>query len=354
MKIRQKIRLGMGLIFIFVLFFGVISIYFISRLSDSSKVILKNNYETLSFTREMRTVLDDHKLPLSNAAITAFNTQLINQEHNITEKGEREVTAQVRRSFDELQAGTTPLAQQEAAERNVRIALRTIEGLNMQAIRIKTAAAESSVDRAVLVLGIVCCFTFLLLFSFSVNISAFIADPFIRLREAFDQIRHKNYDHRVSFSNNQEFGELTDAFNRMAERLKERDNLGAAEVLTGKRRIEAIIEHTPDAIIITDEQQQIAFINKAAYDLFNLHEKLIGKSMWQLAASNRKLKPMFESENGGSFKFDVDGRETLFRLESIEIFVPNIAPIRSDELNIARNPAGRIYMLRNIGEMHEA
>ena len=104
MKIKQKIRLGLGLIFIVVLFFGVISIYFISQLSNSSKVILKNNYATLGFTREMRAVLDENKLPLPAAAKTAFNTQLVKQEHNITEKGEREATEKLlghpMRSFD--------------------------------------------------------------------------------------------------------------------------------------------------------------------------------------------------------------------------------------------------------------
>src|SRR5690242_40445 len=108
MKIKQKIRLGLGLIFIVVLFFGVISIFFISQLSNSSKVILKNNYETLSFTREMRTIFDENKLPLSTAAQAAFNAQLVKQEHNITEKGESEATAQVRASFTALQSATTP------------------------------------------------------------------------------------------------------------------------------------------------------------------------------------------------------------------------------------------------------
>ena len=238
MKIKQKIRLGIGLIFIVVLFFGIVSIYFISRLSNSSEIILKNNYATLGFTREMRAVLDDNKLPLSDAAKTAFNTQLVKQEHNITEKGEREATAQLRKSFTAMQAGVTPLVQQEAAEHDARLALRTIEGLNMQAVATKTAAADASVNRAVLILGIVCCFTFLLLFSFSVNISAFVADPLIKLREAFSEISRKNYDHRIGFGNDLEFEELTSAFNLMAQRLKDRDNLSITELLTEKRRIE--------------------------------------------------------------------------------------------------------------------
>lgn len=355
MKIKQKIRLGLGLIFIVVLFFGVISIYFISRLSNSSKVILKNNYETLTFTRGMRAVLDDNKLPLTDAAKTAFNTQLLKQEHNITEKGEREATAQVRGSFTILQSAGAPLAQQETAEHEARIALNTIEGLNMHAIVVKTDAAQASVNNAVLILGIVCCFTFLLLFSFSVNISAFIADPLIKLREAFAEISRKNYDHRIGFGSNLEFEELTDAFNRMAARLKERDNLSITEVLAEKHRIEAIIEHLPEAVIITDEKQEIVFINTSAQSLFSLQgQKLTGKSAAQLSASNKLLRRVFENTSGeGSYKFEVDGKEALFHMESIDIFVPNIATIMTDELNIARVPAGKIYLLKNIGEMHE-
>ena len=88
MKIKYKIRLGFGLIFISILFAGSLSIFFLKRLSESSKVILKNNYESLSFAREMRTVLDENSLPLSDAARSAFNKQLLKQENNVTENGE--------------------------------------------------------------------------------------------------------------------------------------------------------------------------------------------------------------------------------------------------------------------------
>jgi transcriptional regulator with PAS, ATPase and Fis domain len=141
----------------------------------------------------------------------------------------------------------------------------------------------------------------------------------------------------------------------MILRLKDRDNNGMTDVLTEKRRIEAIIEHLPDAILITNEKEEIVFINDHAKNLFNLHDaKLTGKSLKQLAAGSPLIKPVVENKSGeGSYKFDIDGKETPFRLESINIFVPNIATIMPDELNIARIPAGKIYLLRNVGEMHE-
>ena len=59
MKIKNKLRLGFGFLFVVVFFFGGLSIFYIHDISDNAKVILKNNYESLSFAREMRTILDD-------------------------------------------------------------------------------------------------------------------------------------------------------------------------------------------------------------------------------------------------------------------------------------------------------
>ena len=99
MKIRKKLFLGFGLLFIVVLFFGAVSIYYVEEISETAKVTLKNNYETLTFTRAMRSVLDENDLPLTSRAASTFDNALKKQENNITERGEREATAGVRKDF---------------------------------------------------------------------------------------------------------------------------------------------------------------------------------------------------------------------------------------------------------------
>src|ERR1700743_767302 len=99
MKIKKKLFLGFGLLFIVILFFGIISVYYIGVISNASNIALKNNYETLTFTREMRTVLDKQDLPLTPAVAATFDQALKKQEHNITEPGEREATTGVRRAY---------------------------------------------------------------------------------------------------------------------------------------------------------------------------------------------------------------------------------------------------------------
>jgi NtrC-family two-component system sensor histidine kinase KinB len=102
MKIKSKLRLGFGFLFVMVLLFGGFSGFYLKQISEHSKVILKDNYESLRFTREMRTVLDNQELPLSKDAISSFDEQLKKQEANITEPGEAGITRNIRKDFEAI------------------------------------------------------------------------------------------------------------------------------------------------------------------------------------------------------------------------------------------------------------
>src|SRR5882757_5487390 len=102
MKIKKKLLLGFGLLFIVVLLFGAVSVYYIKVISETANVTLKNNYATLKFTREMRSVLDENDLPLNASASEVFDNALKKQEHNITEPGEAVATHDLRKAFNLL------------------------------------------------------------------------------------------------------------------------------------------------------------------------------------------------------------------------------------------------------------
>lgn len=354
MKLKHKIRLGFGLIFITNLLAGSLSIFYINELSEGTKVVLKNNYETLSFAREMRTVLDDNTIPLNDAAKSAFDKSLVKQEHNVTEKGEDAATATLRKDFNQLQNPAVNLSQQQNAEHAIRVDLRNIEQLNMQAIVHKTDAAQESVNKSTIILGLIGCLTFLALFSFSVNISGFISDPLIALCDGLDEVGRKNFDYRLHFTKSDEFAAVSDAFNEMATHLKIQDHDSISEVLAQKQRVEAIIEQMHDAVIILNEKQEILHINKEAQDLLDLHEhRMCGKPARQFAATNQILKTILDTEDElSSLKIKLGGKESVFQLENVRLYIPNIASIRPDEVNIARVPVGRIYILRNLTELH--
>ena len=354
MKVKTKLRLGFGFLFVVVLFFGATALFYIRDISENSKNILKNNYETLSFAREMRTVLDDNELPLNKSAIEKFNGQLIKQEHNITETGEKELTAGLRADFEKLKTtGASPVSKQ-MSERKIRYDLREIERLNMQAIVRKDSTARKAVSRATLFLGLVGSFTFLVLFSFSVNFPGFIANPLRALLDGIREISDKNYSTRLHFEQNDEFAEVANAFNLMASRLNEWENSNLATVISEKRRIETIIEQMQDAIIGVNEKQDILFMNDAARKTLNINDdKIIGKNTGSLIKSNDLFKTIVGSESIiKPFKIVVDGREAYFQLQSSDIVVPNMNE-QAEVLKIANRSAGKVYILRNITEFKE-
>jgi NtrC-family two-component system sensor histidine kinase KinB len=354
MKIKTKLRLGFGFLFVVVLFFGATAIYYIQEISKNAKVILKDNYETLSYTREMRTLLDENSLPLTPAIAAQFNQQLIKEERNITEKGEHEAVVSLRKAFNKLgQPGLTPSSQQ-ATEREVRSHLRQIELLNMQAIVRKNDTARASVNRASLILGFAGTFTFLVLFSFSVNFPGFIANPLRALLEGIREIGEKNYSKRLHFDQGDEFAEVAGAFNNMATRLNEWENSNLATVLSEKRRIETIIEQMQDAVLGINEKQEILFINDAARKVLNITEdKVVGQNTQKLIQNNDLFRSIVGNDSAiKAMKIVLDGKESHFQLQSRDIFVPNLDK-QNEAVKIATKSAGKVYVLRNITEFKE-
>lgn len=355
MNVRTKLRLGFGFLFIVMLFFGATALFYIRDISENSKVILKNNYESLSFAREMRTILDDNDLPLNNHAINDFSVYLSRQEANVTEPGEAYATHKTRIGLKLLMhGGNSSFTDQKAAVLYTRQALNEIERLNMQAIVRKDNNARASVSRATLFLGLVGTFTFLVLFSFSVNFPGFIANPLRALLEGIREIGQKNYSKRLHFEHNDEFAEVANAFNLMAAKLNDWETSNLATLISEKRRIEAIIEQMQDAIIGIDENQEVLFMNDAARKTLNItDDKVIGQNTGNLAKSNDLLKSILNDKSAiKPFKIVLDGRELYFQLQSSDIVVPSIGESKS-ALQVASRSAGKVYILKNITEFKE-
>jgi nitrogen fixation/metabolism regulation signal transduction histidine kinase len=272
----------------------------------------------------------------------------------VTEKGEDVATASLRKDFNQLESATTNLPQQQNAVHAIRVDLRNIEQLNMQAIVQKHTAAEDSVNKATIILGLIGCLTFLALFSFSVNISGFISDPLIALSDGLDEVGRKNFDYRLHFTKSDEFAAVSDAFNEMAVNLRKHDHDSISDVLAQKQRVEAILEQMHDAVIVLNEKREILHINTEARDLLDLHEnKMAGKPAKQFAVNNKLFQTILDTEDDlSSLKIKLGGKESVFQLENVKLYIPNLATIRPDEVNIARVSVGQIYVLRNLTEVH--
>ena len=351
MKIRTKLHMGFGFLFATVLFFGGMCLYHIKRISESAEVILKDNYESLNYTRSMRSVLDKSNLLSKNDQLS-FEKALRLEENNVTEHGEKDLVISLRRSFEQYKLSTQ---DNKVLERQIRTDLQKIDDINMRAIVGKNESAKSSIENTVVLLQLVGAFTFLVLFSFSVNFPGFVADPLREVMAAIKEISNKNYNQRLTFKSNDEFAELSTAFNDMAHKLKEWENSNLATIRSEKLRIEAIIEKMQDAIIGLDETSNILFLNAVAEKLFNLQSSEVsGKNASEVSARNDLFSYVLKNtKSGKTLKIFADGKESFFLLETIDISVPFLDSLDEKSIVTTERSAGNVFILRNITQFKE-
>jgi len=353
MKIKTKLRLGFGFLFIIVLSFGLIAIFFLNELSDKSKVILKDNYKSLKYVAAMRNIIDNGVFPLSAQKAENFEDNIKLEAKNITEPGEKAAFQQLESSYLSLKNSSS--STQEGNVKRLRSALQNIEEVNMKAIYDKNEMANAASGRANLYIMIAATLSFLILFTFIINFPGFVANPLAEFSAAIRGISGKNYKQRLNFENDDEFTELADAFNGMVVKLNEWENSNLSKIKSEKLRIEAIIAQMQDAIIGLNEKGEVLFLNHLAAKLMSLdEEKIIGQNVAGLIKKNELLKRMIKPETDEkTLKIYADEKESYFLLENREIVIPNYDEQGDMTLIESSKSAGSVYILKNITQFKE-
>ena len=239
MAIKLKTKVALGGIFLFALLIvvGTVSFFYFNRLSEDSKEIVKDNYETLNYSRDMLKELDAFNSNDSTAAFNAFEINLQLQEKNITEPGEEELTVSLRKNFNELRQKV----RVDALPALIRQDIIGIMQANLKAIDKKNQAVLTSAQRAKTIITFCLTVCLLLGFTFLFNFPSLVASPIASLTEGIKAIANKNYGERIHLNRKDEFGDLANAFNTMAERLDEYEHSNLSKIMFEKQRAETVI-----------------------------------------------------------------------------------------------------------------
>jgi len=336
LTIKSKIALGIGVLFALLVTVSIVAISFINMLSFQTENLLTANYNTIMYCSEMSNYLPD--LGKSAAAADSFERYLTSQEHNITEPGEKEATAQLRQYFEQAKKS----GLDEPLFRDITRTIYKIYLLNQNSLNAKNQAALNTSSNAKVWLTCLATLLVLISFSFVVNFPGYIANPIRMLTDGIKEIGQKNYEKRIHLESRDEFGEVAEAFNQMAKRLYEYDHSNLSRLMFEKRRVEIIINQMDDAVVGLDADNKILFINHNAEKLFYLREaEVIGKPATEVAKANDLLRVMLQKNNNMSpMKIIVDGKENYF--------VPEHRQVSSDGAVI-----GEVMALRNITSFKE-
>lgn len=315
LTVKNKIWLGTLFLFLLLLITGGTGIYYTIQLKDQAKAVLRDNYETISYAGAMSAQLDSMFLH-KEQSIMAFDSILALQESNITEPGEKEATLNLRKRFEQLRNGDTA----EINMRYLRSEIRKVASLNMEAINGKSIKATQSANEAFqLIIGITG-LMFLLALTFMVNFPSVITDPVNKFTEAIREISRKKYEHRIHIERQDEFGQMADAFNEMAERLQAFESSNLNKLMFEKNRAEAVINSLKDASIGIDKEDRILFANEQALQLLGIKAgEFVGKKLADVIQKNDLLRHLVNDDSKAPFKIVVNNKENYFIREIVEV-----------------------------------
>ncbi|WP_153798495.1 sensor histidine kinase [Foetidibacter luteolus] len=336
MRLKTKLSLGIGFLFVVILVFGTLSIISFMRLRNDSAHVLKNNHETLMYCNNILKALDETKT--NPQAYAIIDSNITKQEANITEPGEKEATVLLRKSFEELRLHPDDSSNYP----EVRQSLQVINLLNQQAIMRKSKAAEETAETATTWLTIIFSILALIAFTLAVNFPSVISRPIRALAEGITAIAQKNYQKRIHLEQHDEFGELANAFNSMAQKLDDYESSNLAKIKFEKSRIETIINQMKDGIIGFDEGNNVLFINAVAEGLLGIREKdIVGRYAADIAVKNDLMRTLLQDgQSKKELKIYADNKESYFSKDVFE--VKNEAQV-----------IGQVIVLRNITPFHE-
>ncbi|MFI5139581.1 MAG: ATP-binding protein [Sphingobacteriales bacterium] len=340
MTIKNKLRVGISFLFLLAIICCGLSIFYVSRLSEDEKNILKDNYVSVQYMKNICVAVDASHGALNGQQIKVIEENLSAEEHDITEPGEGQLTDSLRSKFEMLKridSNASNAAELHAAIRKLSYGIMQ---LNMTAIEHKYAAATDTANSDTVILAFVGSFLFLVAFSFVVNFPGYIANPIKELTERIKEVSNRNYQQQLNFKSNDEFGELGQAFNTMTKKLDEYEHSNLASILFEKRRIETIINSMHDAIIGLDEKSFIIFANEVASTLIGLPEQsLTGKYAPDIALENDLLRNLLVNDEH-KMKIYADNRESYYNKE--------VLAVTSKDKVI-----GKVIILKNITEFQQ-
>ncbi|MBK7605608.1 MAG: HAMP domain-containing protein [Saprospiraceae bacterium] len=348
MKIKTKLTLGVGLLFILIILLSIVGAFNINALKSDTENILKANYNSLLYSRNILSVLNNP----SEKTIQVIEDNLKKQENNATEIGELDANLELRNNFEAYKKSNSNSSVQLAIQEN----LFQIMDMNMQAIQRKSEVAKTTADKAVfwiVVTGTIC---FLIAFILLVNLPSNIANPIKELTESIKQIAAKNYSKRVHFESHSEFGELAKSFNSMAEKLEEYNNSNLAKLMMEKKRIETLINNMHDPVIGLDENLKVIFANEEALKIIGSTAiEIIGHFTQELALKNDLVRNLITDlmienpilgQKRAPVKIFAENKESYFEKETLHI---SIVPTGEKDSILV----GHVIFLRNVTSYKE-
>jgi len=368
MKIKTKLILAFVFLLVEFLFVSLFSLYFIYKISQQNNLITKDNNLTIGYSENMLQSIDKindfnsssifnrHFAPERTELslfINNFEKNLVNEENNITETGEKELVQSVRENFEKFKSLMSDSVRNSAEDKTgyyfsillptvneIKLALFAISDINMNAIVRKNITANETAGHSYIVLSVIATIFFLVFFAFIFGFPKYIADPIEILAKNVNEIANKNFKVRMAFNTNDEFGQISKAFNDIVVSLEEYNRFETEILLERKELAETIIRRMDEPVLILDVNQNIILVSILAEKLLNLnYVYIVNKSASEVAQKNDLLRFMLRNLI----------QDTSFQTNTFTLISNDIKTTYTSEMDIITKPGKNSDLIVPIG-----
>lgn len=352
--LRAKVAAGFAVLVIINVVVSVWSIYNFNQLTQAITTMIRQNYQNVIAAQNMLRALEsDNSAQLlmlsgyTNAGYIQFQDNhkdfflWIQQAaaSNVSQRG-ADILQKINNFYAKYSNATDTL-KEIIGKRSHRVAqdyhynkilplfdeikgkcFQLLDMNNNAMVATYTKASDISNQATIAVLG-AALLAIVLSIVASWQFSQYIIEPAERLTDTVRKIGRGYLDVRADINSNDEIGELSREFNRMAERLKKYDEINIEKLISEKRKSETIAGTISDPIVVADQDGKIVLMNQLAEELFNVTEEaVIGKEFREVLSNSELSGYMNRSLQGKSltnippyFELRFEGEDRYFRIK---------------------------------------
>lgn len=298
MTLRTRLLLAQGPLALALALVGVLAVATLADLGKSGQRILADNYRSVLAAQRMKEAIeridsaalflvigeDARGLRQASENRPRFESELRVEEDNITEPGEKEAAAELRRNWTDYQRAFDAFAQLTDAQRRrerylgvlspafvrVKDSADTILAINQDAMVEKSdqLRRKSELAKTLTLVAVLAAFLVGLLASGALVARAL--RPVAVLGQAVRRVGEGDLDARVRVSDSGEIGQLARDFNAMADSLRSYRQSSLGELLQAQASAQAAIDSLPDPVLVFAADGTLLNANRIAEALLGV------------------------------------------------------------------------------------
>ncbi len=378
--IRQKLLLGLSGMLVIVAAISLVTIRQIDMLGTSLAVVLKENYQSVVASQNMKDALDT----INSAELNSFlgnhdkNMQMVmnahkakfidalNRElHLITLPGEQERAdriQQLSKEYFSILPRVLDNAITEPVRRNLyytkqvpvfneikKVAQEILEMNQANMITEKNATQNLAISARWRVLSVsLASVLFAILLSYQIH--RWVFHPLRRLIETTEEIRRGNLEVVLQTASHDEVGQLSRSFNAMLIALRQNRNSDMANLIRSRKLTEDVFRALPVPVAVLDSGGEVRVSTETAIQLFGLKPGVSARELpfpWMSGLLDRSIASQLPAslDDKGYVQHFVSNKEYFFKPEAV--------PIISASEPESGDVDGTILIMPDVTQMHE-